>query len=109
MCRVAIGPTDRLGRFFAAMDIATNLARQVGDGREDAARQEVALDLGKPEFDLVEPGRVGRREMQMYVPMFDQERPHGLRLVGREVVRDDVDLSTARLAADDLAEEVDEH
>ena len=60
MRRVAIGPTDRLRCFVVAMDISTNLASQVGDGGEDAARQQVALDLRQPEFDLIQPGRIAR-------------------------------------------------
>jgi len=36
------------------MDISTNLASQVGDGGENATRQQVSLDLRKPQFDLVE-------------------------------------------------------
>jgi len=32
-------------------DVATDLPRQVGHRREDAARQQVAFDLRKPELD----------------------------------------------------------
>jgi hypothetical protein len=56
MRRVAIGPADRVRGFVVAVDVSTNLAGQVGDGGNDAARQEVPLDLRKPQFDLVEPG-----------------------------------------------------
>jgi hypothetical protein len=40
------------------------LASQVGDGSEDATRDDVAFDLGEPEFDLVEPGGVGGGEVK---------------------------------------------
>jgi len=40
------------------------LSVQIGDGGEDAKSDDVALDLGEPQFDLVEPGRVSRREVQ---------------------------------------------
>jgi hypothetical protein len=40
------------------LDIAHPLAAQVGDGGEDAPRRDIALDLGEPEFDLIEPGRL---------------------------------------------------
>jgi hypothetical protein len=36
---------------------------QVGHRLEHPARNDVALDLGKPEFDLVEPGGIGRSEV----------------------------------------------
>src|SRR4249920_179167 len=106
MRRVAIGPADRLRGFVVAMDISTNLASQVS-GSEDTARQQVALDLRKPELDLVEPGRIGRREMQPHVRMREQEGAHGLGLMGREIVGDDVNVSSLRLTRDDVTEEVD--
>jgi hypothetical protein len=107
MSRVAIGLADRLRRSVIAMDISTNLAGQVGDGGKDAAREQVSLDLRKPELDLVEPGRIGRREMQPHVRMLKQERAHGLGLMGREIVGDHVNLAALRLRGNDLAEEVD--
>src|SRR4249919_4209760 len=107
MRRVAIGPADRLRCSVVAMDIATDLASQVGDGGEDAARQQVPLDLRKPQFDLVEPRRVGRREMQLHVGMLEQERAYGLGLMRREIVRNDVNGAALRLTGDDVLEEVD--
>ena len=68
-------------------DIPANLPREVGNGREDAARQQIAFDFGKPELDLIEPGRIRRREVQMDVRVVHQKRAHGLRLVGRQVSR----------------------
>ena len=96
MRRIAIGPADRLRRFVVTMDISTNLARQVGDRRKDAARQQVPLDLRKPELDLIEPGRVGRREMQPDFRMIDEEAANRLRFVGRQVIENDVDLAGER-------------
>src|SRR5688500_8625958 len=90
------------------MDVATDLASQVGDGGKDAAREQVSLDLRKPEFDLVQPRRISRREMQPYVRMLEQEGTHRLSLMRREIVRDDVNRSPFRLTGDDVAEEVDE-
>ena len=40
------------------------LSVQIGDGGEDATGDDVALDPGEPQFDLVEPGRISRREVQ---------------------------------------------
>jgi hypothetical protein len=42
---------------------------------------------------LIEPRRVGRREMQADVGMGDQERSHRLRLVGCEIIENDVNLA----------------
>jgi hypothetical protein len=41
-----------------------SFSAQIGDGGEDATGDDVALDPGEPQFDLVEPGRVSRREVQ---------------------------------------------
>lgn len=40
--------------------------------------------------------------------MFKEKRPHGLGLVGRQVVGDDVNLAPLRLRGDDVAEQFDE-
>src|SRR5262245_16289308 len=104
---IAITPADRLRRLVVVTDVATNLPREVWDRREDASGQEVALDLGKPQLDLVEPRRVGRREMQVDVRMVQQKGAHRLRLVRRQVVRDHMNFTALRLAGYDLAQEVD--
>ena len=44
-------------------DVPHELSPQVGHRREHAARNDIALYLGKPEFDLVEPGGIGRSEV----------------------------------------------
>ena len=90
------------------LDIAHQLATQVGDGGEDASRCDIALDLGEPEFDLIEPGRIGRRVVEMDGRMRDQERPDLLRFVGREIVHDDVHLAPSGLRLDDGLQEAHE-
>jgi len=45
-------------------EVPHELSAQIGDGGEDATGDDVALDPGEPQFDLVEPGRVSRREVQ---------------------------------------------
>jgi hypothetical protein len=47
-------------------DVAHELAGQVRNRGEDAAGNDIALDLGKPVFDLVEPGGVGRSVVKMH-------------------------------------------
>ena len=44
-------------------DVPHELSAQIGDGGEDSTGDDVALDPGEPQFDLVEPGRVSRREV----------------------------------------------
>ena len=45
--------------------------------------------------------------MQPHVRMLEQEGAHGLGLMRREIVRDDVNLAPLRLTGHDVAEEVD--
>jgi hypothetical protein len=52
--RVGILPANRSGIFRVGVDISAKLSRQVGDGREDACN-DVTLNLGEPEFNMVEP------------------------------------------------------
>ena len=51
---------DRIG-----VDIAATLAGQVRHRSKDTASNDIPFDLGEPEFHLVEPGRVGGREVKM--------------------------------------------
>ena len=107
MRRIAITPTDRFRRCVVVPDVAPNLSGKVSDRGEDAAREQIPFDLGKPELDLVEPRGIGRREMQPHVRMLEQEGAHGLGLMRREIVRDHVNLPPLGLAGHDVTEEFD--
>ena len=108
MRRIAITPADRFRRFVVVPDIPADFASEVGDGGEDAAREQVALDLGKPEFDLIQPRRIRRREMQVHARMSVEEGLHAPGLVRREVVDNHVDLASTRLRRNHIAQELDE-
>jgi hypothetical protein len=54
----------RFGRLDVLADVPRELSAQIGDGGDDATGDDVALDPGEPQFDLVELGRVSRREVQ---------------------------------------------
>jgi hypothetical protein len=57
-------PRTRFGSLDVLADVSHELSAQIGDGGEDATGDDVALDPREPQFDLVEPGRVSRREVQ---------------------------------------------
>src|SRR5215469_3917249 len=57
-------PQARFGRLDVLADVPHELSAQIGDRGEDATGDDVALDPGEPQFDLVEPGLVSRREVQ---------------------------------------------
>src|SRR4026208_1576312 len=108
MRRAAVGPADRFRICVIPRDVATDLARQVGDGRKDAPREQVALDLTKPELDLIQPRRVRAREVQVDAGMRLEESLHTLRLVGGAVVDNHMNLTSGRLSGDEVAQELDE-
>src|SRR5687767_15224713 len=105
---IAVGPADRLRFVVVAPDVASNLAREIRNGAEDATREQVALNLRKPEFNLIEPGGIGGREVEMDAGMRVEERVHALRFVGRKVIDNHMNLPTAWLRRDDVAEKLDE-
>ena len=107
MRRVAIAPSDGFRRRVVVPDVATNLAGEVSDGRKDAPGEEIAFDLGKPELDLIQPGRIRRGEMQMQVRMVQKKRADRLGFVSGQVVGDDMNLSSLRLRGHDVAKEFD--
>ena len=57
-------PQTRYGSLDVLADVPHERSAQIADGGEDATGDNVALDPGEPQFDLVEPGRVSRREVQ---------------------------------------------
>ena len=60
MSGIAMGPLERFGVGIVGTDVAHDLAFEIVSRGEDAASDQVTLDLRKPDFDLVEPRRVGR-------------------------------------------------
>jgi len=65
-------------------------------------RQEVSLYLGEPELHLIEPRSVGGGVMQIDVRMRLEEGHNLRRLMGRQVIGDDVDHAIVRLRGHDL-------
>ena len=86
MGRIAVTPSNRFRRLVVVPDVPANLPREVSHGRKDAPGEEISFDLREPEFDLIEPRRVRRREMQPHIGVRDQERAHRLGLVRGEII-----------------------
>src|SRR5260370_38899238 len=101
MAGVAVGPLDGLGSAIVVTAIARELARQVLDRGEDPAGNDIALDLGEPVFDLIEPRGVGRGVVEMDFAV--SRDPFGL--VGREIVGTEMNLLAAWLIGDQFGEE----
>ena len=58
--RVEIFPFHYFGRIVVKPNITHEFFLQILDRTENAAGDDIALDLGEPQFNLVEPVRVGR-------------------------------------------------
>lgn len=89
-------------------DIAHDFAFEVMSGREDAAGNEVAFNLREPQFDLVEPGRIGRREVQLDRRMVMKEHGDLPRLVCGEIIEDHMNGLPPRPMGHEIRQERDE-
>ncbi len=96
---LGFGPDEGLGVFIVGLDEMVDVLAQLGDGGERGAAQGLTFQDGEPDLDLIEPGRPGRGEVEMYV-LVSREPAVVLGLVGVEVVKHDVDL-LARIGDDD--------
>ena len=85
-------------------DIADDLAVEVGLGFEDAACNEVSLDLGEPDFDLIKPRGIGRSVMEFDVGMGAQKALKGCSFMSRKVVSYDMNVGFGGLGSDHLGE-----
>ena len=99
---VSVDPLNRFGRFVVLANIAHEFAFEVWHRSKDAACDDLALDAVEPQLDLVEPGRVGGRIVNVDLGMVGQEVAHRLGLMGRQVVADDMNILTPGLLGDDI-------
>jgi hypothetical protein len=104
---VRVFPLKGLGSFLIEADVAEDLAFEVGDGSEDAPIDDVALELTEPALDLVEPSRIGWREVQCHVGMLLKVVLHQVGLVSGEVVQDDMHLTLGALRRYNVLQEGD--
>jgi hypothetical protein len=56
---IFVDPADGRSGFVIVADVTHQLAREIRNGSEDTSRNNLALNLGKPNFHLVEPAGVG--------------------------------------------------
>ena len=78
---------------------------QLFDIDKAGSPERLAAQNAKPAFNLIKPGSVGRRKVQMHVGMA-LEPAVVLGLVGIEVVEDDVELA-ARKGCGDTVHEIE--
>ena len=105
---IVILPFDDPGILVVAADVGHDPAGQVVHGSEDATMDQVPFDLGEPELDLIKPGGVGGREMEVNVGTILQELLNGPGLMDRQIVQDDMDLPALGLFGEEVGQEGDE-
>ena len=108
MSNIFVDPTDWRGGFIVVTNVAHQLAREILYRSEDTSGNNVTLNLREPNFDLVKPAGVGRGVMDPNSAVSLQEFKDFLGLVRTQIVGDDVNLTTCRLAVYDLCKEIDE-
>jgi hypothetical protein len=99
---VFVRPFDRRCFAIVEADVAHDLAVEIFNRTEDAAGDEVSLDFGKPDFNLVEPGGVGGRVMNSHFGMTSQKITDCLGLMRAEVITDDMHRLRLGLARDKI-------
>src|SRR5579872_362944 len=90
--RVGISPADRACAIGVSTNVFHKLAAKIGHGSEDTASNHIALDLGKPDLDLIQPRRVGRSEVKAHLRMIRQKLLDRVCLMRRQVVENNVNL-----------------
>src|SRR5262245_66505424 len=95
---------NRLRDVVVMANVAANLSGEILHRCEDASRQQLAFNATEPQLHLVQPRRVGRREVEMHLWVRLEEGRHGSRLVRRQIVENDVNLTPAWLTRHDLTQ-----
>jgi hypothetical protein len=103
-----VGPAERCGASVVVLDERDDALGELVDGAELAAAQQPAFQDREEQLDLVEPRRVGRREVQTHVRVPLEEVRDQLGAVGLEVVDDAMQVQTGWCLGDEVAEELDE-
>jgi hypothetical protein len=89
-------------------DVTKDFSAEIRHGGKDASGDNLPLDFGEPDRDLVKPRRVGGGKMNADVAMTGQKVVDELGFMSREIVSHDVDLASERLGSHKLGKKVDE-
>src|SRR5258708_7465377 len=98
MIDILKSPAEGSGGFVVLLDVADQLSGEISCRSEDPASDDIALDFGKPDLDLIEPTGIGRGVMDPYGWMGLEELENILGFMCAQVVGHDMNLSTLRLA-----------
>src|SRR6516225_6346025 len=101
-----LGPFEWLGIGVVMTDEVHNIGAQSLDAAIDAAPDLFVGDEREETLNLIEPGRTGRREMDVPARPFGEPVADQRSLVGGVVVHDEMDIEIARDGGLDLVEEL---
>ena len=101
-------PREWFGGVVVGRDEGIDMGLELGDGVERCAGERFAAQDGKPDLDLIEPGRVSGREVKPDSRMLLEELADRLSFVRGEIVEDDVNLLPRRAQGYDLLQKGDE-
>ena len=103
---IGFRPGEGTSGFVVGHDERINVPPEFWHAGEAGALQRLAGEDREPALDLVEPGGPGRRVMEMHILVPGQPAV-AFRLVGVEIVEDDVDLAPG-MGRDDAVHEIQE-
>ena len=107
MIGILVSPAEGCGGFVVLPDVTDQLSGEVGCRSEDSASDDISLDFGKPDLDLIKPTGIGRGVVDPNRWIDLEELENVLGFMCAQIVGDDVNLSASGLAGDDLAEKAD--
>ena len=103
MIGILTTPAEGCCGFVILLDVTNELSRQIGFGSEDSSSNDMALNFGKPDCDLIEPARIGRSVMNPNGRIGVEELENAFGFMCAQVVGHDVNLFARRLTGDDPA------
>ena len=89
-------------------DITKDFSAEIIDGGKNASSDDLPLNFGKPDFDLVKPRRIGGCKVNVDLGMIGQKVVNELGFMGREIIGNDVDLASEGLGGHYVGKKVDE-
>jgi hypothetical protein len=90
--RRRVSPFDGSSGLVVVPDVTKDFSSEIVEGGKNAAGDDLSLDLGEPDFDLVKPRRIGGCKMHADLGMTGQEIVDELSFMSREIVGNHVDM-----------------
>src|SRR5947209_12245144 len=106
--KVGVLPPKGSRSFGVSANVAHEHAGEIFDGREYSTSDDLSFDTRKPDFDLIQTGRISGCEVQLDARMRFEESCHLGGFVGGEIVGNYMDLLARSTKGHHLVEEGDE-